>query len=332
MGARGQRVALLGATGMVGRELLEVLAERRFPVAELLPYATEGSAGSELEFRGELLEVEPLRGGGAWEDCDLVFCAAPGVLDAERLARHPTGARLVDLSGALELDPGVPLHRFGAPGLPAGTRRVAVPRGVVVGVAAVLETLAGEAGLRRASVVTLEPASGVGRAGIDELSEQTLEILRAMTGEAGAAERFPLPLAFDCLPQVGLALGDGETSEEARLRHVVRRWLARPDLVLEVTRVRVPVFSGSLALVHAELARPLAREAARKCLAGRRGLVLCDQGELPTPRTATGRDAIAVGRVRVEAERLALALAQDDLRPGSALAAVEAAEALLAAP
>jgi aspartate-semialdehyde dehydrogenase len=331
--ARDRRVALLGATGVVGREILEVLAERRFPLDELIPYASPGSAGGDVELQGEPLDVEPLlsdapTSAAPWQRCGLVICAAPLVLEGRLEEVRESGARLVDVSGALELLPEVPLHRVGASDLPADATWVAVPRGAAAGVGLALEPLEREPGIRRASVVTLDPASGAGREGVSELSDQTVELLNAMTGETEASARFPRPLAFDCLPQVGLLLEDGETSEEQRLRHVVRRWLCRPDLALEVTRVRVPVFSGSLALVHVELGSKLGREQARKLWEARGSIEVSELEELPTPRSMTGRDSIRIGRVRADGSRLAFAVALDDLRVGSALAAVEAAEAL----
>jgi aspartate-semialdehyde dehydrogenase len=250
MAGRGHRVALLGSTGAVGQELLAVLEERSFPVLELLPYGSEASAGTEIEFGGETLEVEPLLPGGGTsvDGWDLVLCAAPGILE-ELLPELEAGeARVVDVSGSLELSPEVPLHRVGSAALPAGSRRIAVPRGAVAGMGLALEPLEREVGLVRVSAVTLESASGAGREGVGELADQTVQLLSAMTGEAGDAVRFPQPLAFDCLPSVGLLLEEGETSEEARLRMVVRRLLERPELPIEVTRVRVPIFAGSLTL------------------------------------------------------------------------------------
>ena len=331
MAGRGHRVALLGATGAVGQELLAVLEERSFPVLELLPYASEASAGTEIEFCGETLEVEPLLPGGGTsvDGWNLVLCAAPGILDELLPELDAAEVRIVDVSGSLELSPEVPLHPVGSAALPAGSRRVAVPRGAAAGLSLALEPLEREVGLARVSAVTLESASGAGREGVGELADQTVQLLSAMTGEAGDAVRFPQPLAFDCLPSVGLLLEEGETSEEARLRMVVRRLLERPELPLEVTRVRVPIFAGSLTLAHVELATEVPPERVRELWKTRVEIELLEAAVLPTPRTCGSLDRLQIGRIRLSGTSLAFAMALDDLRLGSAVAAVEAAEALM---
>jgi aspartate-semialdehyde dehydrogenase len=322
---------LLGATGSVGDELLHVLEERRFPVLELIPFASEGSEGREVDFRGEAIvveRVEATRVAGS----DLVFSAAPGILQDLRPALEEAGTRVVDLSGALELDTDVPLYLPPDKIQTAGPL-VAVPRGIVAGLGLALRPLQSEAELERLTVVTLESASGAGRRGVGELSDQTVSLLNAMTGESGEAEHFPQPLAFDCLPIVGEALPGGDTAEERRLGHVVRRLLGRPDLPVEATRVRVPIFGGSLACVHVALSEAISAERARELWAKAPGLRLLDPGTLPTPRTQVGQDAVAIGRVRASdegASGIAFVLAMDDLRRGAAVAAVEAAEILTA--
>jgi aspartate-semialdehyde dehydrogenase len=152
-----------------------------------------------------------------------------------------------------------------------------------------------------------------------------------MSGELEESVVFPSPLAFDCLPQVGDLLEGGDSSEERRLGHVVRRALGAPGLAVECTRVRVPIFSGSLACVHLALERPLEPECARDLLAKQPRIELVGEGELPTPRAAAGRDRVRLGRLRAgQGARpgLAFVLAQDDLRRGAAVVAVEAAELL----
>jgi aspartate-semialdehyde dehydrogenase len=328
--SRGLVTAVLGATGAVGRELLEVLAERRFPVAELRAFASPDAALASVEFRGEEVRVEtitPSRVAGA----DLVLCAAPGVLASLRAALEPAGVRVVDLSGELELDPSVPLF-LGEDSVVSERGWCAIPRGVVTGLALALLPLHRAAGVERAAVVTFESALGAGRVGPDELLAGSVELLGGMSGEVEASVVFPLPLAFDCLPLVGDLLPDGDSAEERRLAHVLRRALDAPALAVECTRVRVPIFGGSLACVHATTARELAPERARDLLAKEPRLALLGEDELPTPRSAAGGDRVQVGRLRaVPAPRagLAFVLAQDDLRRGAAVAAVEAAEALV---
>lgn len=332
MASRGWRVSLVGATGAVGEELLHVLEERRFPVLSLRAFASGESHGREVDFRGEPLPVERLDPARVAE-ADLVFCAAPRVLEELRPELDAAETRVVDLSGVLELDLDVPLYVPGASLAPAPTRWVAVARGIVGGLGLALRPLRTVAELERLSVVTLESASGAGRRGVGELSDQTLALLNAMTGETEEPEVFPESLAFDCLPLVGDLLEDGDASEERRLAHVLRRILALPGLPIEVTRVRVPIFGGSLACVHLGVSREIALAEAASVWEKATGIEVLEPDRLPTPRTHVGRDGVAVGRVRSHAgppAALDFVLAQDDLRQGGALAAVEVAEILLA--
>jgi aspartate-semialdehyde dehydrogenase len=328
---RSWRVALIGATGAVGEELLGVLEDRRFPVSELRAFATDDSEGRSVDFRGESVPVESVEPERVAQE-EILFCAAPGVLDGLLPALEESGTRVIDLSGALELDPDIPLY------LPDGdlgrmpVQRVAIPRGIVAGLALALRPLQSEVALERLSVVTLESASGAGRRGVGELADQTLEILNSMTGDAGGAEVFPQPMAFDCLPLVGIPLEPGDTGEEHRLAHVLRRLLGQPALPVEVTRVRVPIFGGSLACVHASQAEALSVERVGELWAKAPGLRGVGPDGIPTPRTQTGRDDVAVGRIRALAEStpgLAFVVAMDDLRRGAAVSAVEAAEILI---
>jgi aspartate-semialdehyde dehydrogenase len=328
-GQRGLRVALLGATGAVGSEILEVLGERRLPVTDLLPFASFDSEGGEIEFRGQpervrAVDAELVAG------CDLVICAAPLVLRELLPALAESGTRVVDLSGVLEADPSIPLWASGSN--PAG-RWIAVPRGIASGLLPALGALTPAAELTRVTLTTLEPASGAGRSGAAELAEQTATLLGGMTGDLPEAEIFPRALAFDCLPLVGEAGAGGESSAELGLRQLLRRGLAAPALPIELTRVRVPTLSGSLATVNVALSHALAPARAAELWRKQAGLKVLDADVLPTPRAAVEADAVLIGRVRTgreDAPALAFAVAIDDLRRGAALPAVEAAERLLA--
>lgn len=324
------RVGLIGATGAVGAEILQVLDERRFPLRELLAYASSGSEGEELEFRGNALKLRRPR-ADELAACDLVLCAArdalPDLLPALRAGR----ARVIDVSGTLEADPAVPLFLSGVtPPFAAGAppRFVAVPRGVAAGLAIALAPFASAGLLRRATAVTLESASGAGIAGVGELTDHTVQVLNRMSGERSESQVFAQSLAFDSLPQIGPVDPSGETSDEIALARVLRRLLPGADCALELTRVRVPTLGGSLAAVHAELTRPLEASAVRELLAAQPGIAILPEDELPTPRAALGHDDVAIGRLRPAGARIAFVLALNDLRLGAALGVVAAAEAL----
>lgn len=329
MRERGYRVAVLGASGAVGGEIIDVLEERSFPVAELRAYAS--GEGDEIDFQGDVVDV---RGFDADElgRSDIVFCAAPGLASGLLPAVRENEQALIDVSGELELDPAVPLYLAGLTSSPqSGGRAVAIPRGVVAGIALVLLPLAREVEITRVTAVCLEPAVGVGRQGVGELTAHTAEILNRMTGEIGVSEFFPHSLAFECLPLVGTLDEEGSSSEEKRLAHVLRRLLGAPALPLEATRIRVPTFAGSIAALHVSLGRGISVGQARALWDKEPALRVLEASSLPTPRTALGHDEVAIGRIRPDgddAPGLAFALALDDLRRGAALGAVEAAEAL----
>jgi len=328
----GFRVAVLGATGAVGAEILQVLEERRFPVRELLACASPDSEGDELQFRDSTVKIVRAR-GEVLAACDLVLSAAPAQLPGLLPALRRGQVRVIDVTGALETDPEVPLWLPGLSTLPAGSTRprfVAVPRGVTTGIALALAPFTAAGILRRVTAVTLESASGAGIAGVGELTDHTVQVLNRMSGERAESEVFAQSLAFDCLPQIGTIEPDGQTSDEVRLRSVLRRLLSAPDLPIELTRVRMPTLGGSLAAVHVRLAKPVTVEEATQLWAAQPGIGLLGDEELPTPRGSLGHDEAAVGRVRATGDRLAFVVALNDLRLGAALGVVGAAEALIA--
>lgn len=329
MASQGFRVAVLGATGAVGAEILQVLDERKFPVRELLACASADSEGDELEFRDGSVKIQRAR-GDELAACDFVLSAAPGLLTILPALRRGQ-ARVIDVTGALETDPEIPLWLPGVLPFPTGAARprlVAVPRGIAAGIALALAPFASAGVLRRVTAVTLESASGAGIAGVGELTDHTVQVLNRMSGERSDSEVFAQSLAFDCLPQIGDVEADGETTDEARLRLVLRRLLDAPDLPFELTRVRMPTLGGSLGAVHVELSKPFTVDEATALWAAQPNVGLLGDEELPTPRGSLGHDDAAVGRVRASGNRLGFVVALNDLRLGAALGVVGAAEAL----
>lgn len=329
-------IAVVGATGVVGRQLLEILEERDFPVAQLRLLASERTDGEFLDFRGDSVLVQRLD-EEAFAGIDLAFFCVPASVSA---LFCPVAARLgavcIDLSGAWRIDADVPLV------LPEvnpqeiararGKKIIAIPGAPAAALAVALGPLHQLSPLRRLVVTSVQSVSGAGQAGIDELRVQCGELLN---GRPCDAKVFPRQIAFNCLPQNGPFDADGVDAEESALVHDLRRLLDLPELGVSVTAVRVPVFYGYSAAVNVEAQGALALRQARAALAATPGVALIDEpaeGDYPTPVDAAGQDEVQVGRLRADGSRpggLNLWLAADNLRAGSALPAVRVAELLL---
>ena len=327
------RTAIVGATGAVGQEFLDVLAARGFPLASLRAFASPRSAGRTITFRGEPVRVEPLPDDGDL-GADLVFSSAGGSVSrahAWSWANH--GAVVVDNSSAWRLDPRVPLV---VPEVNPGA--IAEHRGVIANpnCSTILALLAlaplhRAFGLVRATVATYQAVSGAGQAAIGELLEQTRAVLDG--GEARPA-KFPHPIAFNLFSHDSEVGADGYNLEERKLLLESRKILGLPHLRLSATCVRVPVVRAHAEAIHAEFERPVTEAEARGVLAGAPGVLLIDDREanrFPMPLDASGRDEVLVGRVREDASlpgAIALFLAGDQVRKGAALNAVQIAERL----
>jgi aspartate-semialdehyde dehydrogenase len=313
---RALRVAVAGATGSLGGELLSVLDARRFPVASIVPLATERSRGESLEFQGEIYEVgtEPARLRG----CDLAFlCAPPAAsLDLLRLALQ-LSVPCIDLSGALATQPAVPLlvADVAAPAEALRQPAISTPAGVALAWAPVLAPLLRAAGLRRVLGTVLTSVSGAGRLGIEALSSETIALFNQQ--ELPEPPHFGRPVAFDLLPAVGDVEEDGATAVERALAHDLKRLLG-DGIGVAVSSVRVPTFSGDAATLWIETEAALDPREARELLAKAPGVELWDiDAEGPNTRATAGRDVVLVGRLRRDpsCERgLLLWLAGDTLR------------------
>jgi aspartate-semialdehyde dehydrogenase len=309
-------VAVVGATGSLGSELLAVLDERTFPVGELVPIATDRSLGREVEIGGETYPVQTEARSLA--GVDLAFlCAPPAAsLDWARIAlseRVPA----IDLSGALATQPDVDLlvADWLSDEIELERPLVAGPAGPALAFALVLAPLSRAAGLRRVVATTFEAASVDGRAGIEALSGQSI----ALFSQHDSADDEPgdPAVAFACLPSVGEVRPDGATAHEEALAGALARLLGHP-LSLAATAVRVPTFSGDGAALFVETERPLAPEAAREALAKAPGIALFGGESGPATRASTGRDAVLVGRIREAAGGLLLWIAADALHLAAA--------------
>jgi aspartate-semialdehyde dehydrogenase len=294
---RPLRVAVAGATGTLGGELLSVLDARRFPVGAIVPLAGERSSGESLEFQGEIYEVgtEPAR----IRSCDLLFlCAPPGhSLDLVRLALQ-LEVPCIDLSGALSPQPAVPLlvADVGIPTELLTQPVLAAPATSALAWATVLAPIARAAGLRRIVGTMLASVSGGGRLGIEALSEETISLFNQQ--DLPDPPYFGRPVAFDLLPAVGEVEEDGSTAAESALAHDLHRLLGE-GVGVALSSVRVPTIAGDAATLCIETETALDPREARALLAKATGVELWDvDAEGPNTRATAGRDVTLVGRLR----------------------------------
>jgi aspartate-semialdehyde dehydrogenase len=335
------RVGVVGATGLVGGMMRELLAERNFPLAGLRLFASARSAGTKVDFNGQQVVVEDAATAD-FAGLDIVFFSAGGDTSRELAPKAAAaGAVVIDNSSAWRSDPDVPLvvaevNPHALNNIPKGI--VANPNCTTMAAMPVLKPLHDKAVLKRLTVSTYQAASGGGMEGIEVLSSQ----LRAgaagdLDGLARSPEAAPLPapvkwavpLAYNVVPLNYVVGEDGYTEEELKLRDESRKILELPGLPVSGTCVRVPVFSGHSLSINAEFERSLSVAEATALLADAPGVVLED---VPNPLAATGQDPVFVGRIRPDptvASGLALFVVGDNLRKGAALNAVQIAEVML---
>ncbi|WP_295624697.1 aspartate-semialdehyde dehydrogenase [uncultured Corynebacterium sp.] len=340
-------IAIVGATGQVGRVMRSILAERDFPADEVRLFASARSAGKTIEFRGADIVVEDVAATSD-EDLkgtDIALFSAGGTLSKEQAPRFAAaGAVVVDNSSAWRKDPEVPLvvsevNPAAAKNTPKGI--IANPNCTTMAAMPVLKPLHDDVGLARLRVASYQAVSGSGLAGVSTLADQVranepeMEKLATDGSALSAGDLGPYvePIAFNALPLAGALVDDGslETDEEQKLRNESRKILDIPELAVAGTCVRVPVFSGHTLVVHAEFERSIDVERATELLNGAPGVKVVD---VPTPLAATGIDESLVGRIRVdqsvpEGRGLVLVVSGDNLRKGAALNTVQIAELLV---
>jgi aspartate-semialdehyde dehydrogenase len=331
------KLALLGATGAVGRTMLRVLEERGLPVDELVPLASARSAGSMVPFRGREWPVrEPIPGIFRGCRCAL-FSAGAGRSREWAPVAAEEGALVVDNSSAWRLDPAVPLvvpevngealERAGAGGAGDGGRGgiIANPNCATIQLVVALAALREAAGLTRVVVTTFQSVSGAGQRGIAALEAE-------LGGGAAPDSPFAGPIAGNVIPAIGPLQEDGWHEEEAKIRAETRKILGLDTLPVAATCVRVPVRVGHAMAVTVETERPLTAGAAAAALAAMPGIEVVEGVPGPLPRQSAGTDHVRVGRVRVDPDlprTLHLWVVADNLRKGAATNAVQIVESVL---
>ena len=334
-------VGIVGATGLVGGMMRELLAERDFPLASLRLFASARSAGKTVAFAGREIEVEDAETAD-FAGLDIVFFSAGGSTSKALAPKAAAaGAVVIDNSSAFRSDPEVPLvvsevNPEAMDNLPKGI--IANPNCTTMAAMPVLKPLHDAAGLKRLVASTYQAVSGGGMAGVEELHEQVVagaadsdQLSRKGNAVAlGEPRKWAVPIAFNVVP-LNYVLGEDDyTEEELKLRDESRKILDLPELAVSGTCVRVPVFTGHALSLNVEFERSIEPDEALHLLADAPGVVVTD---VPNPLDATGADPVFVGRIRKDRtveNGLALFVVGDNLRKGAALNAIQLAEVLLA--
>ena len=332
----GYRVAVVGATGNVGREILNILAERQFPLAEVAAVASARSTGDEVDFgeSGETLKVKNLDhfDFAGW---DMALFAAGSDISKLHVPRAAAaGCTVIDNSSLFRMDPDVPLivPEVNPQAIAGYTKRniIANPNCSTAQLVVALKPLHDAARIKRVVVATYQSVSGAGKAGMDELFEQSRNIF---VGDSNEPAKFPKQIAFNVIPQCGDFQDDGSTTEEWKLV-VETKKILDPSIKLSATCVRVPVFVGHSEAVNIEFEDEISAAQAKAILREAPGVMLIDKhedGGYVTPVECVGEYATFVSRVREDPtvdSGLSLWIVSDNLRKGAALNAVQIAELL----
>jgi aspartate-semialdehyde dehydrogenase len=331
----GFKVAVVGATGNVGREMLDILAERAFPADEVVAVASRSSQGVEVSFGDKTLKVKALEHVD-FSDTDICLMSAGGTVSKEwspKIAAQ--GAVVIDNSSAWRYDADVPLivPEVNADAA-AGFRRkgiIANPNCSTAQLVVALKPLHDHARIKRVVVATYQSVSGAGKDAMDELDRQTKAIYSLQDIET---KKFPKRIAFNLIPQIDVFMEDGFTKEEWKMVAETKKILD-PKIKLVATCVRVPVFIGHSEAVNIEFENPITADEARDILHSAPGCLVIDRrepGGYVTPHEAAGEDATYISRIREDPtveNGLVLWCVSDNLRKGAALNAVQIAEVLI---
>jgi aspartate-semialdehyde dehydrogenase len=329
-------LAVVGATGAVGEVMLSILHERKFPIKELIPLASERSAGEKVDFGNHKLTVRDLATFDP-KGVDFALFSAGGSVSKEYAPKFAAaGAIVIDNSSAFRMEADVPLvvaevNPEALADIPRGI--VANPNCSTMQMLVALAPIHRAVGIRRINVATYQSVSGGGRSAMEELGKQTAAILGFQEPNP---QRFPVQIAFNLIPHIDEFQDNGYTREEMKLVWETHKILGDASIQVNPTAVRVPVFFGHSEAVHIETRDKITAEQARALLAQAPGVEVVDErkaGGYPTPVThASGQDPVYVGRIREDVSHpngLNLWVVSDNIRKGAALNAVQLAELVL---
>jgi aspartate-semialdehyde dehydrogenase len=331
----GFKVAVVGATGNVGREMLNILEERRFPADEVIAVASRKSQGTEISFGDKTLKCKALEHTD-FSGVDICLMSAGGSVSKEwspKIAAQ--GAVVIDNSSAWRYDSDVPLivPEVNADAITGFRQKniIANPNCSTAQLVVALKPLHDKARITRVVVATYQSVSGAGKDAMDELDRQTKAIYSLQDVET---KKFPKRIAFNLIPQIDVFMEDGYTKEEWKMM-VETKKILDPKIKLTATCVRVPVFVSHCEAVNIEFAEPISVDEAREILRNAPGCIVIDKhepGGYVTPYEATGEDATYISRIREDAtveNGLSMWVVSDNLRKGAALNAVQIAECLI---
>ena len=327
-------VAVAGATGAVGREMIEILGERNFPVSELVPLASERSAGERVELNGKHWTVRELA-ADSFKGVDIALFSAGAERSIEFApAAVGSGAVVIDNSSAFRMDPKVPLvvPEVNAHAIAGHGGIIANPNCSTIGMVLVLKPIHDAAKIKRVVVTTFQSVSGTGKKGMDELAQQTVALLNFKDVEAKV---YPHQIAFNCLPHIDSFLDNGYTREEMKMVDETKKIMEDDAIRLTVKSVRVPVFRLHSVSLHIETWKKSFDNEVRALLSAAPGVIVFDETKkniYPTAIDVVGNDETYVGRIREDdsvPNGINLWLVSDNLRKGAALNAVQIAELLI---
>jgi aspartate-semialdehyde dehydrogenase len=327
---KGYHIAVVGATGAAGTELLGVLERRNFPVASLRPIGSTRSVGKSIRFREEPIPVQEL-GDRSFDKIDIAFFSAGGDVSRNYVPiACQSDAIAIDKSSAFRMDPHVPLviPEINAEDVRQNRGVIANPNCTTTVMLMALYPLHRVFGVRRVFATSFQAVSGSGARGIEELKRQVA------ANDLQPPELYPHPIAFNLLPHIDSFLESGYTKEEAKMQDEAQKIMHLPELRVSATCVRVPVYRAHSVAVSAEFERPVSVEQAREVLAKAPGLELVDEPQsnrYPMPLSVAGKDNCQVGRVRLDCafeNGLSFWVSGDQLLKGAALNAVQIAELL----
>ena len=333
--SEGFRVAVLGATGLVGQQMIEILQQRKFPVSQLFPLASARSAGATVKFGGEDIEVLNAEEFD-WSEADIGFFSAGGSISREFAPKAAeAGCVVIDNTSEFRYEADIPLVVPEVNGYALADFRnrniIANPNCSTIQMLVALKPLHDAVGIERINVATYQSVSGAGKEAMEELAKQTAELLN---GKEPMVANFSRQIAFNCIPQIDVFMDNDYTKEEMKMVWETQKILNDPTIRVNPTAVRVPVFFGHAEAIHIETRQPITAEHAKQLLQDAPGITLLEtREEFPTPvGNAAGHDEVFVGRIREDISHpqgLNLWVVADNIRKGAATNSIQIAEHLI---